>query len=257
MTNYQNGKIYKIECVNGEDRDIYIGSTAKQYLSQRMEKHRTSYKLWKEGKSSYVSAYDLFDKFGVENCSILLIEVCPCDLKDELRAREGFHIKNVECVNKRIENRTQKEWREDNKEIIKQKKHDYHLNNREKLNEISKDYRNNHLEEIKIKQHNYYEANKEYVTERNKKYVEENTEKNKAYKQQYYCDNKDMLKEKNKKYREDNAEAIKELRKQTYSDNRDVLNEKRKKYREDNAESIKVYMKQWRLNKKNEKCPVI
>jgi hypothetical protein len=93
MTNYQNGKIYKIECINGEEGDIYIGSTAKQYLSQRMDKHRTSYKLWKEGKASYVSAYDLFDTYGVENCSILLIEVCPCDLKDELRAREGFHIK--------------------------------------------------------------------------------------------------------------------------------------------------------------------
>ena len=45
MVNYNNGKIYKIE--NNIDDMIYIGSTTKQYLSQRMDKHRSSYKRWK------------------------------------------------------------------------------------------------------------------------------------------------------------------------------------------------------------------
>ena len=37
MVNYNNGKIYKIEPLNGEEGDIYIGSTTKEYLSQRMD----------------------------------------------------------------------------------------------------------------------------------------------------------------------------------------------------------------------------
>jgi adenylate kinase family enzyme len=139
MTNYQNGKVYKIECINGKEGDIYVGSTAKQYLSQRMTKHRNEYKYWKEGKAKYLTAYDLFDKYGIENCSIILLETCPCNSKDELRAREGFHTRNLACVNKRVEGRTHKEWRDDNKESIKQKKHDYRLNNKEGINIYSRE----------------------------------------------------------------------------------------------------------------------
>ena len=41
MVNYNNGKIYKIEpIVDHDEGDIYIGSTTKQYLSMRMDKHR-------------------------------------------------------------------------------------------------------------------------------------------------------------------------------------------------------------------------
>jgi hypothetical protein len=46
MTNYNNGKIYKIEPLNGEDGDIYIGSTTKKLLCQRMASHRYDYKRW-------------------------------------------------------------------------------------------------------------------------------------------------------------------------------------------------------------------
>jgi hypothetical protein len=87
MANYQNGKIYKIEALNGEEGDVYIGSTCKQYLSQRMDKHRTSFKLWKEGKVNNVTSYNLFDKYGVENCNIILLETFPCTSHDELFAR--------------------------------------------------------------------------------------------------------------------------------------------------------------------------
>ena len=38
MVNYNNGKIYKIEPVNGEEGDIYIGSTTKEYLSSQRKK---------------------------------------------------------------------------------------------------------------------------------------------------------------------------------------------------------------------------
>jgi hypothetical protein len=84
MVNYLNGKIYKIEpnCEH-EEHEIYIGSTTKKYLSQRMDKHRSDYKRWKIRKAKKIMSYDLFDKYGIENCCILLIESVNANSKDE------------------------------------------------------------------------------------------------------------------------------------------------------------------------------
>ena len=49
-----------------------------------------------------ISVFTIFEKYGIENCRIVLVEFCPCDSKDELLKREAYHIKETECVNKRI-----------------------------------------------------------------------------------------------------------------------------------------------------------
>ena len=47
--NYNKGKIYKIEPICDHDEgDIYIGSTTKDYLSQRMVFHKGDYIKWKK-----------------------------------------------------------------------------------------------------------------------------------------------------------------------------------------------------------------
>lgn len=159
MVNYGNSKIYKIEAINGDTGDVYIGSTTKKYLSQRMDKHRSEYIRRGKGKKvSHVSAYDIFDKYGIENCQITLIEKLECESKDELRAREGFYIKSIKCVNKLIAGRTHKEYYNDNKEEISQKaKVEY-----EKKKDKIKDYR---------------DGRKEIMKEYNKKYIQENKDK--------------------------------------------------------------------------------
>ena len=63
-----------------------------------------------------------------------LLENYPCNNKYELETRERYHIENNECINRMIPTRTSKEWRDDNKEIIKENKKIYAINNREKLN---------------------------------------------------------------------------------------------------------------------------
>jgi predicted GIY-YIG superfamily endonuclease len=108
MVNYSNGKIYKIEPING-DNMIYIGSTTKEYLSQRMDTHRRGYKFWKDGKVNKVMSNEMFDKYGIENCQILLKENFSCETKDQLTAREAFYQRTIECINKRIEGRTKQE----------------------------------------------------------------------------------------------------------------------------------------------------
>ncbi|NDD86081.1 hypothetical protein EB118_26265 [bacterium] len=127
MVKYQNGKIYKI--VSNTDDDIcYIGSTTKKYLCQRMENHRNGYKLWKRGdKVSNTSSHILFDKYGIANCRIELIEIFPCNSKDELTKQEGKWIRNLNCVNRYIAGRTGFEWYRDNIKTMTE----YHKNYRD------------------------------------------------------------------------------------------------------------------------------
>jgi hypothetical protein len=136
MVNYNNSKVYMIQPIMEHDEnDIYIGSTTKNYLSQRMDKHRSGYKCWKKGRGTKYMCYDLFDKYGIENCKILLIENVHANSKDELVSREGYYIRNMKCINKNIAGRTKKEYNINNKEIIKEYKHKYYINNKEIINE--------------------------------------------------------------------------------------------------------------------------
>ena len=129
---YNNGKIYRIESLKGNK--VYIGSTTKKYLSQRMDKHRSNYKAWKKGNDQgKLSSFILFDEYGVENCDIVLIETFSCISKDELRAKEAYHIKATnECVNKVIPQRNAKEYYQDNKDHSNEKSRVYYANHSDK-----------------------------------------------------------------------------------------------------------------------------
>ena len=125
MVNYSNSKIYKIEpIVEHLEEEIYIGSTTKQYLSQRMDKHRSDYKRWKDKKFNKLTVFDIFDKYGIDNCKIYLLESVNTNSKDELTSREGHYIRTLKCVNRCIAGRTKKEcdkqYRKDNKDKINQ-----------------------------------------------------------------------------------------------------------------------------------------
>jgi hypothetical protein len=111
MPNYQLSKIYKIVPLNSEDdNDVYIGSTCKTTLAERMTQHRYKYRSWKNGnKESNISSFRLFEKYGLENCHIYLIINYPCNNKDELRRLEGHYITNIPCVNKIVPGRSDKE----------------------------------------------------------------------------------------------------------------------------------------------------
>ena len=110
---YSNGRIYFIEPIcEHEDNEVYYGSTL-QKLCKRMDFHRGSYKTWKNGDSGKCMCYNLFEKYGLENCKIYLVELYPCKSREELESREGYYIRNYDCVNKLIPGRTKKEWRID------------------------------------------------------------------------------------------------------------------------------------------------
>jgi hypothetical protein len=170
MTKYNNSKIYKIEpIVEHEPHEIYIGSTTKERLCQRMAYHKRDYNRWKNGKHNKVTVYDIFDKYGVHNCNIYLIENCPCNTKDELNSKEGHYIRTLECINRYIPDRTLQEYNkyyyEKNKDDIKQRHKDIYEITKEKVKEERKIYYQNNEEQIKSQKQEYYLKNKEKILE--------------------------------------------------------------------------------------------
>ena len=110
MVNYQLGKIYMIRCnVSGEK---YVGSTTKERLSQRLAGHVSQYKKYQNGVKIYVSSFEII---AGGTYQIELIELCPCNSKDELSRREGEIIRTTDCVNHRVAGRTRAEWKQDHK----------------------------------------------------------------------------------------------------------------------------------------------
>lgn len=172
MVNYNNGKIYKIEPISGgEDGDVYIGSTTCKYLSQRMSDHRSDYKRWKAGKREKVTSFNLFDKYGVKNCKIVLLELVSVQTKDELVERESFYIRTINCVNKVIPNRTKEEYLQDPdiKVAISTNKKIYRENNKETISARDKIHYENNKEAISAKRKIYRENNKEAISAQRKK----------------------------------------------------------------------------------------
>ncbi len=182
MVNYTNSKVYKIWSTQGDK--IYIGSTTKQYLSQRMDNHRACYKCWKDGKSNMVTVYSIFEEYGLENCFIELIEAKECKSKDELSQLEGKHIRELICVNRKIEGRTYKNYYEEKKEQILEQNKKYRKDNKQRISEQSKIYRQDNKEKLSEKKKEYYEENKEIISEYQKQYHEVNKEKLSEYRKQ-------------------------------------------------------------------------
>jgi hypothetical protein len=222
MVNYQNGKIYKIEC--NETGQVYYGSTTRK-LCDRVAQHRSQYRRWIEGKSSNVNSFIII---GRGNYSYSLVEDFPCERKEQLYAREGWYVKNNDCVNKYVPGRTYEEYREENKEKIANQRKTYRENNKEKIAEINKEYYDENKEKIAEKNKKYYEENKEKFAEKHKKYHEENREKILDFQKKWREENKEKRPEYDKKYYEENKEKIAEKSKKYREDNKDKISEKRK-----------------------------
>ena len=91
INTYRNGKIYKI--FNNIDNSCYVGSTIKE-LNIRMAEHITLYKLLLKYNINcvFIISYKLFASYGLEGCSIELIENYECLTKKEIYIREGYYI---------------------------------------------------------------------------------------------------------------------------------------------------------------------
>jgi len=169
MVNYQNGKIYAIKSNSGDK--IYVGSTTKDYLSKRMAEHRRAFTAWENGTGQKTMSHELFSQYGVENCYIELIELFPCNTKEELLMRENHYIRSLVCLNKQLaintltkkeraaeyykknaeaERRKAAEYREKNREYVLHQRAEYRERTREDLNHKAAEYREKNREATRI-----------------------------------------------------------------------------------------------------------
>lgn len=157
MNKYNDGKIYKI--IDNTNGHIYIGSTCGT-LDKRLNSHKRDYRKFINSKSNFVTSFSIIEN---NDYIIELIELFPCNTRKELEAREGYHIRNNECVNKNIVGRTKKEYDKDNKEQKKQ----YYKANRDTIKEYKKQYYQINREKILQQRKEYYELKKNLITEIN------------------------------------------------------------------------------------------
>jgi len=165
------GKIYKIISNNPDVNEVYYGSTCQRLLCMRMATHRCCYKRWLAGKCGVTASYYLFEKYGVDQFHIELVENFPCENGEQLHTQENIYIRGNECINKRPAITTREE------RAIR--KHQQYIDN---------------IEEKKTYHKQHREKNKDKIAAKR----QENKEETKIYNKQYCIDKKDAISAKKK-----------------------------------------------------------
>jgi hypothetical protein len=161
MPDYSKAKIYKLVCnVTGE---VYFGSTCVG-LSQRLQKHKDCFRY-----GGRCSSKQIIER---GNYNIILCQECPCENKEQLKAFERKWIEENECINVQLPGRTKKEWYEKNRiEILK----------------THKEWHDEHKGNLKDKKREYYEQNKIEILKKNKEWLDQHEEQKKQYHKQRAC----------------------------------------------------------------------
>ena len=150
------GCIYKIEPIVEHNKyEIYFGST-KQNIEMRFNFHHFHYNKYinKDENYSYFSCYKLFDKYGIDNCNIEIVEKLENTTKNKLLKQENYYINTYYNVNEQNAYRSldddkqyYENYRIENKEKIKERNQNYYENNKEKILQQQKEKRDNMTEE--------------------------------------------------------------------------------------------------------------
>ena len=186
---YSKGKIYTIR-YKKDPTLIYVGSTVCD-LTKRMWGHRAS--IHREKDYNMMLYKKMRETDDIDNWYIELYEEYPCDNKEQLHKREGEIIRDISTLNVRIAGRTQKEYREQNKDNLRLIEKEWRDNNKQRKYETDKAYREANKETIKQKKKEYREANKEAIRQKKKEYAEANKEVIKQRKKDYYEANKEKI----------------------------------------------------------------
>ena len=109
----QTGFIYKLYCPTVENSDAYYGSSTNKRSNDRFIGHKVHYRNWKDGIKTHLTSFNLFDKYGVNNCALEVMENINFNDITELRERERYYIDNNPCINIQKPNRSKKQYADD------------------------------------------------------------------------------------------------------------------------------------------------
>ena len=138
-----------------------------------------------------------------------------------------------------------KEYREKNKDIIKELNKKYYELNKEHFKEYSKKYRELNIDRLRDHNKEYREKNKDKISTQRKEYRDNNKDKIRESQKNYRENNKDKLKEYRKEYYKNNKDKLKEY----YKNNEEIIRAKRKVYIKNNRDKFKLYQQKRRALK--------
>jgi len=149
------GRVYKI--IHNQSDIVYIGST-KNELRYRWQQHVCIFKKWIATNKTVrgCTIFKYFEKYGIENFKIMLIkEYEVCDHL-HLEAREQLWISKLKCINELNpiqlpKKMYEKNYYQQNKEIIKARVKAYADANKGLISERNKRYREKNKEAMKAK----------------------------------------------------------------------------------------------------------
>lgn len=135
---YSKCVIYKLCCKDPTISDIYVGHTTNK--NERKRNHRNVCNN-ENSKNYNLYIYQFIrNNGGFDNWSFIVIEEYPCNNVNEASLRERYFLETLGAtLNKKIPSRTFKEYsneyREQNREIINEKKKEYRERNKGKIYE--------------------------------------------------------------------------------------------------------------------------
>jgi hypothetical protein len=158
--NYSSTIIYKIVCKDLNITDLYVGHTTN--FIKRKQSHKKNCKN-PSSKSYNLKVYSTIrDNGNWDNWDMIEIEKYNCNDRNEAAARERYWYETLHAkLNIVYPQRSNKEYRIDNKEKILLKKKEYRINNKE----IIQEYRENNKEKNILYHVEYRKNNKEKLKE--------------------------------------------------------------------------------------------
>ena len=195
---YSKTVLYKLVHFDDlNDENIYVGYCTN--ITQRRHCHKKACCNPDDKSYNHYKYQFIRENGGWDQWEMILIEKYPCDDVDQAIARERYWKRELNAtLNTNEPGRTQKEWREDNKEKIAEYKKEYRKNNKEEIAEKQKQWHNDNREKILQQKKEYYENNKEKKLKGNKQWRENNKEKYAKQRKENYENNKDIINEKAK-----------------------------------------------------------
>jgi predicted GIY-YIG superfamily endonuclease len=165
---YETGKIYRLQCSDG---NYYFGSTVRT-LASRLSSHKHASK-----NATTSNTYNHINAIGWDNVTITLVELFPCETKQQLLQREMLfiseHKNDILCLNtrnpiadnspeaKQLHKDKCKEYYAEHRDELLQKRRDYQIENREKRTDYNTEYRKQHSEKLKDYNKQYAIDNRE------------------------------------------------------------------------------------------------
>ena len=128
---YSTTVIYKIVCKDLNVDYTYVGHTTN--LNKRRNQHKTVFNNEKSKNHNLILYQKIRENGGWDNWSVVEIEKYPCKDFNEACKRERFWVEKFGTLNRYIPTRTPKEYRNDNKKAITEKKKINRENNKEEI----------------------------------------------------------------------------------------------------------------------------